>query len=256
MGYAQSLPIAATPAVARLGTYSSQPHHALQAAANQAALGTLKSFAAAVYSERRFLLQELSTYHIGIAQPVADGAFALQAAYTGTADYTASKIGVAYGRKLGNRVSVGVQFNYWNQHIRGYGNAAQITAEGGVLVRLTTTFHMGFQACNPAGVVFTKWDRNLPAVYTIGAGYEPSEQVAITIELRKAERLPLAVQTGIEYRFTPTLWAKAGIESGTAAFFIAAGFQLKDFRIEVAGAVHPQLGLSPGLLLAYNGMGK
>jgi hypothetical protein len=28
------------------------------------------------------------------------------------------------------------------------------------------------------------------------------------------------------------------------------------FRVEMVGEVHPQLGLTPGLLLLYNGMGK
>jgi hypothetical protein len=128
--------------------------------------------------------------------------------------------------------------------------------EGGLLLHFSKAFHAGFQLSNPMGVVLHKWDRKLPAVYTMGVGYQPSPQVAVTAELLKTAELPVMVQGGLEYRFASTFWAKAGINSGTAAFFIAAGIQLKDFSIEVAGSVHPHLGLSPGLLLSYNGMEK
>jgi hypothetical protein len=254
-GYTQAVSTT-VPAVVRLGTYSSMPHHALQLAANQATLGNLKTFAAAVYGEKRFLLRELASYQVAVAQPVADGAFGLQLAYTGSADYNTSKIGIAYGQPLSNRVTMGVQFNYWNQHIRGYGRAAQVTIEGGLLVRLSEAFGAGFQVCNPVGVVLQKWDQKQPTVYTIGVAYQPAPQVAITAELVKVAALPLAVQAGIEYRFAQKLWAMAGINSSTAAFFIAAGFELTNFRIILSGAVHPQLGLTPGLLLSYNAMDK
>lgn len=253
-GYSQVLQ--AAPAATRTGTYGTAQTNALHVAANQAALAYFKHFSAAVYGERRFLLQELSTYYATVAQPVGDGAFGVQLFYSGNADYNASKVGLAYGRSLGKKVSVGLQFNYINQHLRGYGNAAQVSAEGGMLVRFSEGFHAGFQVRNPAGVTFNKAIEKLPPVYTAGFTYQPAQQLGITAELIKTAALPIAVQTGLEYRFAPAFWAKAGIASGTAAFFIAAGFQLKDFSIEVAGSAHPQLGVSPGLLLLYNDMGK
>jgi hypothetical protein len=96
----------------------------------------------------------------------------------------------------------------------------------------------------------------LPAVYTAGVEYHPAEAVTLTAELIKTGQFPLAVQPGLEYRFAPLLWAKLGMNSRTAAFFVAAGYGLKMFRVEMGGEVHPQLGLTPGLLLLYNGMSK
>jgi hypothetical protein len=254
-GYAQAVSVA-VPAAVRLGVYSSAPQHPLQVAANQAVLGHVKTFALAVYGENRFRLRELASYQLALAQPVGAGAFALQIAYAGNVDYNTSKVGIAYGRSLRKDITIGVQFNYWNQRIQGYGSAAQVTVEGGMLVRLSDAFHAGLQVCNPFGVAFQKWDRKQPAVYTLGAAYQPAPQVALTAELVKSTALPLAVQAGLEYHFTQKLWALAGINSSTAAFFIAAGFEFSDFRITIAGAIHPQLGLTPGLLLSYNAMEK
>jgi hypothetical protein len=193
-GYTQ--PVSALPAVVRLGAYSSVPQHALQMTANQAVLGHLKRFAVAVYGEKRFLLRELASYQVAVAQPVASGGFGLQLAYDGNTDYNTSKVGIAYGRTLSSRITMGVQFNYWSQHIQGYGRAAQVTVEGGLLVRFSEVLHAGFQVCNPLGVVLNKWDQKLPAVYTIGLHYQPASQVAITAELVKVAALPLAVQAG------------------------------------------------------------
>jgi hypothetical protein len=249
----QPLPV---PAVVHIGAYGGLQPNALHGAANQAALGAVKTAAAALYSENRFLLQELALYHFALAQPVGTGAFGLQAAFAGNSDYSTSKVGVAYGMPLNRKVAIGVQFDYVSHRIWGYGNAAQVAAEGGVLVHFSESFHAGFQVCHPASIALRKSVAKLPAVYTAGMEYLPSSAVTLTAELIKSERSPLAVQSGMEYRFAPQLWAKAGINSRTAAFFIAAGFGLKTFRVELVGDVHPQLGLTPGLLLLYNGMGK
>lgn len=244
------------PSIAYAGAYSNFNTNALHFTTNQAALPATKRFMASVYGEKAFLLQELSYYHVAVAQPVGNGAFGLQVAYAGNADYNALKTGLAYGQNLGKRISIGVQFDYWSQRIRGYAQAAQVTAEGGLLVHVSEVFQAGLQICNPAGVVFQKGLERMPVAYALGAGYQPSENVALTAALIKTEHVPWAVQAGAAYRFAPLLWAKAGINSRTAAFFVAAGYQLKYFTIEVVGSVHPQLGLSPALLLTYTAMDK
>ena len=224
--------------------------------ASQAALGRFKKFSAAVYGENRALLQELSLFQLALVQPVDAGAFGAQLSHFGNTDYNASKIGAAYGRNLSERLAAGVQFNYLNQHIRGYGNAAQVTVEGAVSYQFSDAFGAGFQLSNPAGAVFNKTIEKEPAVYTAGFTYQPSQHFGITAELSKTGKAPMALQTGFEYLFSETLRAKAGINSGTAAFFVAAGFNLKNFSIETVGSVHAQLGFSPGVMLLYNGMGK
>lgn len=245
-----------TPPIAQVEAYSHLTTTALHFTANQGALPLAKGFMASVYGEKPFLLKELSFEQLAIVQPVGNGAFGLHVAYAGDAAYNATKTGVAYGQKLSNRLGIGVQFNYWQQHIQAYGSAAQVTVEGGLLVRVSEAVQAGLQVSNPVGVVLQKGIEKMPAVYTVGAGYQPSSSFAITAALIKSQHVPLAVQAGAAYRFAPKLWAKAGINSRTAAFFIATGYQLKYFTVEVIGSIHPQLGLSPALMLTYTTMDK
>ena len=254
--FSQSLPVTAVPAAVRTGAYNNFMSHALGFTVNQGVLGLTKHFAASLYGEKQFVLHELSFYHVGVAQPAGAGAFGLQMAYAGDADYNALKTGLAYGRMFGNKVGAGLQFNYWNQHIRGYGNAAQVTVEGGLLFRFSDAFQAGLQVCNPMGMQLQKGNESVPARYTIGANYQPSQNITLTTELIKTERLPVAVQAGAAYKFAPAFWAAAAVNSLTSAFHIAAGYRLKDFTVEAIGSVHPQLGFSPALLLTYNAMDK
>lgn len=242
--------------MARTGVYKTEQNNALHIAANQAALGSFKNFAAAVYGENQFLLQELSLFHLALAQPAGNGAFGLQMAYNGNADYNTSTVGFAYGRSLNEHVAIGIQFNYLAQHLRGYDNAAQVTVDAAMQFHFSEVLHAGFHVGNPAGALLDKTIEKAPAFYTAGFTYQPSQQFGITAEFMKTANAPLALQTGFEYFFSEKLWAKAGINSGTTAFFVAAGFGLKRFNIEAVGSVHPQLGFTPGLMLIYNGMGK
>jgi hypothetical protein len=50
---------------------------------------------------------------------------------------------------LGSKVDVGVQFNYYNVRIAGYGNAPAINFEIGTIFHLTDKLNTGFHAYNP-----------------------------------------------------------------------------------------------------------
>lgn len=90
-----------------------------------------------MYGERRFLLNELNNYTSVIAVSTSSGNFGLKTTYNGFSDYNETQIGLAYGRSLGKKIDVGVQFNYNAVQISGYGNASAITFEAGTIFHLT-----------------------------------------------------------------------------------------------------------------------
>jgi hypothetical protein len=77
----------------------------------------------------------------------------------------------AYGRKLGGKIDVGVQFNYYSFKVAGYGSASSINAEGGMIVHVTEAFNIGVHLYNPTGVSVGKnAEEKLPAIYSAGFG--------------------------------------------------------------------------------------
>ena len=106
---------------------------------------------------------------------------------------------------------------------------------------------------NPVGGKFGKnSDEKLASVYTFGAGYEASDKFFISTEIEKEENQPVNINAGLQYRFLPQLLLRGGIATATSNAYFGIGFFLKTFRIDVTAAYHPQLGVTPGLLLIYD----
>jgi hypothetical protein len=236
-----------------LGAYSIDHADVFSFTSNQASLAQVKHASAGVYGERRFLLDELALYQLAIAVPTKSGNFEVKAGYYGFSDYNESQMGLAYGRKLGSKVDVGVQFNYNAIRISSYGNSSAINFEIGTVLHLTDKLHAGVHAYNPVGGKFGKnQEEKLASVYTAGLGYEASEKFFVSAEIEKEESQPVNVNAGMQYKFLPQLMARVGIATNTSNVYAGVGLSLKSFRLDVVAGYHPQLGITPGLMLLYN----
>lgn len=237
----------------RVGAYSGRHTDVFSYTANQASLSNLTAFAAGLYGERRFFLEELSFYGASVALPTLGGNFGLNGVYAGNANFNEARAGLAYGRKLGNKVAIGAQFNYHSFRLRGYGNASSVNAEAGLLFHLTEQIHVGVHVYNPTG---SKWNKteeeSLPSVYTAGVGYDVSDKFFISAEAQKAENENVEVNAGLQYRLGNSIMARGGFSSATSTYFMGWGVTLKNVRLDVTASIHPQLGITPGLLLIFN----
>jgi len=240
-----------------LGAYSNKHIDVFSSTNNQASLAQIKNISAGAYGERRFMLDELSLYQLAIAVPTASGIFGVKAGYFGFSEYNESQLGLAYARKLGTRLDVGVQFNYNSVQASGYGNASAVNFEIGTILHLTDKLNAGIHAYNPAGGKFGKnAEEKLASVYTIGLGYDASEKFFVSAEIEKEENQAVNVNAGMQYRFLPQLLARVGIATNTSNVYAGVGLFLKTFRIDVVASYHPQLGITPGLLLIYSSSKK
>ena len=240
------------------GAYSLNHVDVFSFTVNQAALAQIKNAAIGIYGERRFLLSELSFYNAVLAIPTSSGNFGLKTLYYGSGSYNETQLGLAYGRKLGNKIDIGVQFNYNGISISSYGNASIISFEIGTILHLTNQVHAGFHVSNPVGSKFGKdhpdnyREEKLPTVYTIGLGYDASEKFLFRAEIVKEENQDVNVNAGIQYRLIPQLQTRAGISTTNGTAWIGVGFNFKKFRIDLSSSYHPKLGFTPGLLLLLN----
>ncbi|NTS43075.1 hypothetical protein HRG84_19475 [Flavisolibacter sp. BT320] len=249
---AQTLRTSVSATYVRLTGYSHQFRDAFSSCGNLGALGTTQPFSAGMYTEKRFLLNALTTLQASVVLPTTSGNFAWKGDYAGSAAYNESSAGIAYGRELGSNLAVGVQFNYFSLKAAGYGKASTVGFDAAVLLRLSSQLSAGLQASNPVGV---SWGKNkgekLPAVYTLGLGYDVSPQVFLAAEAEKTEDVPVSINAGIHYVLAEKLVARAGVRSATGLYYLGFGFQMNRFRVDVTVSVHPYLGTTPGLLLLY-----
>jgi hypothetical protein len=235
------------------GAYSHDQADVFSFTANQASLAQLTNTSAGIYCERRFLLNELNNYIGVFALPTNTGNFGLKTVYYGFSDYNETELGLAYGRKLGSKADIGAQFNYHSIRLAGYGNASAISFELGTILHVTDKLHAGVHVANPVGGKFGKDEQEkLASVYTIGLGYDASEKFFISAEIEKEEDQPVNVNAGMQYKFIPQLLARMGISSATSSAWFGLGLTIKSLRIDVTTSYHPQLGITPGMLIIFN----
>ncbi len=247
---AQSLRYSLAQPYISLSAYSIQQNDALSFTGNQAALATTKHTRIGIFGERRFMLKETSVYTLGAAVPTRLGNFGIQINYAGFKNFRENKIGLAYARKLGKLIDVGVQFNYYGYSIPAYGKASAINFEIGALFHLTDKLNAGIHAYNPVGGKLGKGsDEKLAAAYKIGLGYDASERFFISSEIIKEEDKAVNVIAGLQYQFAKQFFAKAGFISESGSAYAGAGVGWKNLRLDISSSYHPQLGFSPGILL-------
>ena len=244
-------PVAAV--YAGLGAYSINHTDVFSFVNNQASLAQMKNASVGVYGERRFMLDELSLYQLALAVPTNSGNFGVKGGYYGFSDYNESEIGLAYARKLGPKMDIGVQFNYNGILVSGYGNSSAINFEIGTVFHLTDKLNAGVHAYNPVGGKYGKnSEEKLASIYTIGLGYDASPKFFVSAEIEKEENQPVNVNAGMQYKFLPQLMARVGIATNTSNVYAGIGLFLKTIRLDVVAGYHPQLGTTPGLMLIYN----
>ncbi len=247
---AQSLRYSLAQPYISLSAYSVQQNDALSFTGNQAALALTKQAGIGIFGERRFMLKETSVYTLGAAVPTRLGNFGIQLNYAGFKNFRENKIGLAYARKLGKLVDVGVQFNYYGYSIPAYGKASAINFEMGALFHLTGKLTAGIHVYNPIGGKLGKdKEEKIAAAYKIGLGYDASDRFFISSEIIKEEDKAVNVIAGLQYQFAKQFFAKAGFVSETGTAYAGAGIGWKNFRLDIASGYHPQLGFSPGILL-------
>lgn len=249
---AQNLRMPVSITYTQLTAYSRQFSDAFSFTGNLGTLGKQQLFAAGVYSERRFLLEALSSYSATIVLPTTSGNFGWNGEYAGRQLYNESTLGLAYARELGSKVSLGVQFNYHSLQAAGYGSASTLSFDAGALFHIAPQLSAGMQVVNPIGASWSKEAaERLPAVYSAGLGYDVSEQVFVGVEAEKTEDIPVSINAGFHYGIAKKFIARAGIRSAAATYYLGFGVQLSRFRLDVTASVHPYLGVTPGLLLLY-----
>lgn len=240
-----------------LGAYSHHFSQSFSFLANQAVLGDLSRTSAGVYTEQKYGLKELSMFMASAAIPVNRGGVGIAMQYAGFAGFNESQVSIAYGKNLG-KVSLGIQCNYNMMHMEGYGNDAAVGFEIGSQWQLSQTLVTGIHIVNPVGAHFRNHSsEKLAAVYQFGAGYEVSKQLFLSAEITKEEDRPVNVQAGLQYILVPDrFFVRLGLTTATSSPYLGMGYQWKNCRADVHVRYHPQLGLTPGLLLLFYGKQK
>jgi len=218
---------------------------------NQAALGMLEGFQAGAFAEQRFAGLGIGRYAAAMTLATATGTFGMTAGYFGYELYRDTRLGLAFGRSIGQRFNAGFQVNYVGTHISEYGSAATFNIELGLLARLSPKWTLGAHAYNPTQSTIGETDEPLPSVLTLGVAYQSSEKLLMVAEVEKDINFAPNFRSGLQYELIQGVEVRGGFATNPALLTFGIGFHLNNLRIDMASTVHTILGVSPQVSLIY-----
>ncbi|MCW3467699.1 hypothetical protein [Chitinophaga nivalis] len=227
---------------AGIGAYSRHFQDAITAYRHPAALSGISAFTGGSYAENRFLLRSITLYIAAAAIPVKPGAFGIGITRLGNTDWYQQQLSLSYGRALGNRCGIGLQFSYETTAVTGYGKSGRSAVTIGGLWHIDEKFHVGGQLEKIPG---------LPVTYIIGAGFEASRNCLLATEVSRQETTGTDVKATAHYRITPALALQLGFAAQPPRHNAGVMVYWHAWRIDMTASFHPQLGITPATTIIW-----
>ncbi len=229
---------------------------------NQAGLAGIEGISGGIYYENRFLVAEMGLKAGVIVFPVnlaGKSVFALSFSYFGYSMYNDMKIGLAYAKKLGEKYSVGIQFDYLRTSIgEDHGNKGTVAVEVGLQAELIDNLDIGVHIFNPTRAKVVEYKiqdvvttERIPTILRFGLSYTFSEKVILTAEAEKDVYTKPSFKVGIEYRAIEQLYLRGGVSSHPVSSSFGFGLYLGTFTLDFAATKHQILGYTPQISLSY-----
>ena len=217
---------------------------------NQAGLAFVDKTSLTVFGENRFVAANVSQFSAGAAIPLKSGTFGIAAQYFGFESYNEQKLGLAYARKLFDKVALAVQLDVLNMRVPFYGSQVNVTAEVGAQLPLNDKLLVGIHTFTPFTIAITEEDF-VPTILAGGFAYQPSEKLTLTAEVEKDIDLPVDFKFGVDYQLLEILALRAGINTYPVQSSFGLGLDLKKLQIDVATVYHQILGVTTGFSVGY-----
>jgi hypothetical protein len=217
---------------------------------NQALLPDHNSFSFGFNYENRFNLKELGTRTAGII--LNSGKTSIGAVYSnfGNKDYKRDMAGIASALKLSDKISAGVQVDFFSERTSGeYDNNQAVTFEAGLLIKPNESIRIGVHLFNPLPNSLQK--TYMPARLNIGAGGELSSSLFAGIEAEMSTGLEPIFRTGFEYEAGKKIWLRGGFSTEHNSFSFGLGYLAKFVRIDLAFSTHELLGVTSSASLIF-----
>ncbi len=220
---------------------------------NQAGLANLKTMEFGIFSERRYLLQQLSNNSAAFAMPTKLGTFALNFSRFGYTHYNESKYGLAYAKAFGKNFSAGMQIDYLTMHLGDiYGNRSTFSIEAGIQANIVKGLSVGVHIYNPnRAKTATYNNERVPSIMRLGLKYDFSKKVFWSVETEKDIDHKAVFKSGVEYHIIKEFYIRGGFSTNPMVSSFGFGLELQKIKLDFYNSFHPQLGYTPGLSMNY-----
>lgn len=217
---------------------------------NQASLAYNKSFSFGLNYENRFSIKELGTRSVGMTIPAGKASLGVVYSHFGYTDFKRDMTGLACGIKLSEKISAGIQVDYFSERASGeYGNNQSVTCEAGLLVTPSENIRIGIHLFNPVPNSIRK--TYLPTTLRVGAGTDLNKLLFAGVEVEMSSGSKLIIRTGFEYEAAKKLWIRSGFSTNNNSFSFGLGYLAKIAQINLGFTTHEKLGVTSSVSLVF-----
>ena len=233
---------------------------------NPAGLGTLTRPTAGLYFENRYLIPSLNVAAVALALPLGPvepaaggqparasrGVLGLEAQRFGGVLYFETRVGAAYGYRLGV-LTIGGRLDALQVSFQDLGSRRVLTASlGGQAEILPQRLTLGVHLYNLTQARLASYqDERVPTVLRAGLAYRPGKQVLLLAEAEKDVERAAGLKAGIEYLPVPAVAVRLGYASLSQQATGGVGLRAGDFQLDYAAGWHAALGLSQYFSLGW-----
>jgi hypothetical protein len=173
--------------------------------------------------------------------------FGLSIAMNRVPQYSENSVGLQYGRALNAKASIGVSLGAQFVQAAEYGSSISPLMRVHVQHKLNKSLTLGASFANPAQLKSSSTITH--SHLNIGLSWAASPDFLVSLEAAKSLERPLIYRMGASYTASERIVVLLGVQSSTYAN-VSMGFGIfvgKNLRIDVAGAWHNTLGITPSL---------
>ncbi len=221
---------------------------------NQAAGAYLERPSIGLYYAPVFIGQGVTNVSGIVAIPVKKGGtLGLAVNYFGYSLYNEKKVGLSYAIKLAKYISLGIQLDYLNNKISGYGTKNYVTFEMGVFARPIDELSIAFHVYNPLKIYIDKaTGEKVPTVFRFGITYEAVKKFFISAQIDKDLKNKLIFRAGAEYTLKDLISFRAGVATDPVTGTFGLGVILKQgLCFDAAFSYQGNLGFQPHFGITY-----
>lgn len=219
---------------------------------NQAGLSDLSGISAGLFYSNLYNLDAFKETAFAVAVPMDKfGTAGLNYTYSGNSFSNFSKFGLAFSKRLGKRITAGIQIDYLRRMQLDYGSTGVAVAELGIIAEPIENLFIAAHVFNPWRAEFGGTGEALTSVLRIGAAYNFSEKVLFTLEGEKDISEAIVVRGGTEYNLAGGLYLRAGVATNPTKYSFGLGYKYKGVALDLAYISHNVLGYYVQFGLGY-----
>lgn len=205
-----------------------------------------------IFFNKPVLFSSANSLNAYTVQALDKGAFAYRIKYYGFINFQIFEVGTGYAHRFGEKLGIGLRFNYHHIGIKENGNKSALSFDLGMLYKISEHIRLAVHIKNPAKQKLEPlYKETLPTEIAIGAAYHPNENFTIATELRKDLQFPLQFSLGFNYAVHPHLALRSGLGINPILMSGGIGFNWHQLTIDLSSVWNVRLGYSPQISLSY-----